>query len=238
MPSAPKWLFDTVDLLMPKLPSMHVEDTVLLSPFIKKISFKGSFDKLTLPVGASIDFRVSDTQARRYTVSHADIANGLLECIVHLHGDGIGQQFMDNLRKGDKIDLNKPRGERKYYDRSAARFLIFGDETSLGLACSFFPVLKKSNQPFQFYFELDEENKNVPAVLGLEHYTVFPKNQVFRNEARVSELPVIQATGWQRSNFVLTGNVRSAQTFRKVIKEKTEGKVYLHGYWLEGKKGL
>jgi NADPH-dependent ferric siderophore reductase len=238
MPSAPKWLFDTVDLLMPKLPSTEVDDTKLLSPSVKKIRFKGDFGKLSIPVGAYIDFRVSDTQARRYTVSHADIANGMLECIIHLHGNGSGQQFMGKLRKGDKIDINKPRGERKYYDRSAGRFVIFGDETSLGLACSFLPVLKENSQPFQFYFELDEENNSVPGMLGLEHYTVFPKSDVFRKEARISELPVIQAADWQRSNFVLTGNVKSAQTFRKVIKEKTQGKIYLHGYWLEGKKGL
>lgn len=238
MPSAPKWLFDTVELLTPKLPSVEVEDAVWLSPSLKKIRFKGHFDKLTLPVGAFCDFRVSDTQARRYTVSNADIANGMLEFIVHLHGDGIGQQFMNRLKKGDRIDLYKPRGESRYYDKSAERFVVFGDETSLGLACSFLPVLNEKKHPFQFIFELDDENKNIPGMLGLEHYTVFSKNGLFRQEAGISELPVIRSADWQRSNFVLTGNVRSAQAFRKVIRAQTQGRVYLQGYWLEGKKGL
>jgi len=37
---------------------------------------------------------------------------------------------------------------------------------------------------------------------------------------------------------VLTGNVEFTQLFRKIIKDKASGKVYLHGYWLAGKKGL
>jgi len=72
----------------------------------------------------------------------------------------------------------------------------------------------------------------------LENCVVFPKSGLFRNEKWISDLPVIKITDWQEANFVLTGNVKSAQTFRKIIKNKTNGKIYLRGYWLEGKKGL
>lgn len=238
MPSAPKWLFDAVDLLLPKLSSIEVADTEFLSQSVKKIRFKGDFTNLNFPVGCYIDFRVSDTEARRYTASYVDARNGTLEFIVHLHGEGSGRNFMDNLKTGDTIDMNKPRGERRYYDQSAERFVVFGDETSLALACSFLPVLKKNKHQFQFYFELDDVNKNVPILLGLENYTVFPKQNLFRKEEWINDLPVIQATDWECAHFILTGNVKSAQTFRRVIKNKTKGKIILQGYWLEGKKGL
>jgi len=238
MPSAPKWLFNTVDLLLSKLPSVEVAGTELLSPSVKQIRFKGDFNNLNFPVGSYIDFRVSDTQARRYTASYVDAENGFLEFIVHLHGEAPGSHFMDSLKAGDKINMNKPRGERKYYDMSAEKFVIFGDETSLGLACSFLPVLKRNQHQFQFYLELDEENKDVPQLLGLENCAIFPKNGLFRNEEWISDLPVIQVAGWHEANFVLTGNAKSGQTFRKVLKSKTNGKINLHGYWLEGKKGL
>ncbi|RZJ68922.1 MAG: siderophore-interacting protein, partial [Flavobacterium sp.] len=43
---------------------------------------------------------------------------------------------------------------------------------------------------------------------------------------------------WNTTNFALVGNVKSVQTFRKVLKDKMQGNIYSQGYWLEGKKGL
>lgn len=191
MPSAPKWLFDSVEFLLPKLPLAEITETVFLSPSIRKIRCSGDLINLNFAVGSYIDFRVSDTEARRYTASYSDSENGILEFVVHVHGNGSGSHFMNNLKVGDKIKLNKPRSYN-YYDKSAENFVIFGDETSLGLARSFLPVLKKNKHPFQFYFELDDENKNVPELLGMESYTVFPKNGSFRNEEWISHLPVIK----------------------------------------------
>ena len=237
MPSAPKWLFDSLEYILPNVPLAEVTETVFLSPSVKKIRCTGPVNQLHFTVGSYIDFRVSDTEARRYTASYADKENGVVEFIGHLHGNGNGSHFMDRLQVGDTIKLNTPRAY-KYYDKSADHFLIFGDETSVGLALSFLPVLKKNGHSFQFYFELDDENSHVPELVGLENYTVFPKNGSFRNEEWIGDLPVLKTAEWQDARFVLTGNAKSAQTFRKVIKNKTRGNVHLHGYWLEGKKGL
>lgn len=238
MPSAPKWLFDAVDLFISKLPDVVVNETELISRAVKRVRLRGDFRDLNFSVGCYIDFRVSDTEARRYTVSHADKDHGFLELVVHLHGPGSGSQFMQDLKPEDEIKMNKPRTERNYYDRSAAGYVIFGDETSLALACSFLPVLKQNKQQFQFIFELDDQNKKAPELLGLENYTVFAKNGSFRNEEWVNQLPLFQTPDFQKASFVLTGNAKSAQTFRKVAKSKGAQKIYLHGYWLEGKKGL
>ncbi|MCO5241145.1 MAG: hypothetical protein M9904_13930 [Chitinophagaceae bacterium] len=51
------------------------------------------------------------------------------------------------LKVGDKINNNRS-GAFRYYDKSAEKFVIFGDETSLGLTRSFLPVLKKTNIGF------------------------------------------------------------------------------------------
>src|SRR3546814_14985264 len=71
---------------------------------------------------------------------------------------------------------------KKQYEPTIKQHLIFGDETSFGLACSFLPYLKMNQHQFQFYFELDESNFNVPQLLGLENYSVFSKND--RSEER------------------------------------------------------
>lgn len=238
MPSAPKWVFDSVDFLLSKLPSVEVTETMFLSPSVKKIRFNGDFKKLNFPIGSFIDFRVNDTEARRYTASYVDPDKGVLEFIVYLHGEGCGSEFMGNLKIGDKINMNKPRGERKYYDKTAEKWVVFGDETSLGIARSFLPVLKKNNHKFQFIFELDNENKNVPGLLGLENCIIFPKNGSFRNEKWINDLSVFQTSDWRGGSFILTGNVKSVQTFRRVLKGKTTGKIFSQCYWLEGKKGL
>ena len=238
MPSAPKWLFDAVDLIITKLSSITISDVQLLSTSLKRIRFTGDFSKINFTVGTYIDFRVNSTDARRYTVSHVDVEKGILEIIVHLQGKGPGSHFMNTLQRGDVIDLNWPRSERNYYARSAEKLLIFGDETSLGLACAFLPELKKKKHQFLYYLELDEENWSVPEQLGLENFVVFPKNGSFQNQIWLNQLPLFQSTEWQEAHYILTGNASSAKAFKNAIKHNTNGKIFLHGYWLEGKKGL
>lgn len=238
MPSAPKWVFDVFDhLLSAKSSSIEVSRIEYLSNTIKRIQFKGNLKKLNFGIGSFIDFRVSDTDSRRYTISSVDTAGGTLELIAHLHGEAPGSCFMDQLRISDKVNINPPR-PYKYYDQTVETYVIFGDETSLGLACSFLPSLERNNHRFQFYLELAEENKDMASLLQLKNCTVFEKNGSFRNEKWIEELPVVQLPEWQQANFVLTGNVRSVQTFRRVLKTRSKGKIVSHGYWLEGKKGL
>jgi NAD(P)H-flavin reductase len=150
MPSAPKWVFDVAQRLLPKLPLMEVINIDTLSPTLKIIRFKADLQKMNFQIGSYIDFRVSDTEVRRYTASFVDYNSGYLEFIIHLHNKGEGSIYMNNLKVGDKINNNQPRAY-KYYDNSADKYVIFGDETSLGLARSFLSVLKNSKKQFQFY---------------------------------------------------------------------------------------
>lgn len=238
MPSIPKWINDAFEsLLSSKFPSVEVTNTEYFSPSVKKISLKGDFRKLDFQIGYYIEFRVNDTEYRRYMVSHGDSEKGFMEIIAHLHGEAPAVKYLHELTKGDKAIVIPPRGN-KWYNESVEKQLIFGDETSLSLACSFLPVLKQNKHQFQFYFELDEKNKEVPELLGLENYTVFPKNGSFRNEKWVTDLPIFKTADWQNANYILTGNVKSVQTFRKVLKNTATGKIVSKGFWLEGKNGL
>jgi len=238
MPSIPKWINDAFEnLLSSKFPLVEVTNTEYFSPSVKKICLKGDFKKLDFQIGYYIEFRVNDTEYRRYMISHGDSENGFMEIIAHLHGEAPAVKFLHKLMKGSKAIVIPPRGN-KWYNESVVKQLIFGDETSLSLACSFLPVLKKNKHQFQFYFELDEENKEVPELLGLENYTIYPKNGSFRNEKWVGDLPIFKTADWQNANFVLTGNVKSVQTFRKVLKNTATGKIFSKGFWLEGKNGL
>lgn len=233
--SIPKWL---IGLFGNKLsPNVKVVETTYLSPEIKKISFKGDISDWDFSIGYASVIRVSETEFRNYTVSYHNKENGVFDIIFHIHGNGVGSHFIDSLKVGNELFISPPRG-KILYDPNLKHQFFFGDETTLGVACAFLPLLKANRHQFQFYFELNEANNSIPELLGLENYTVFPKNNSFRNEKWISTLPLFQMQQSDTANLALVGNVKSVQTFRKVLKNKTQGTVYSQGYWLEGKKGL
>lgn len=231
----PKWIGDWLESATG--PRLTVIETIYISPTVKKIRFHGGISKMNFIIGGASVIRVSDTEYRNYTIAYHNIEKGILEIIFNIHGNGVGSQYIDGLKTGDELHVSSSRGHAAYHAKVKQHF-IFGDETSLGLACSFLPVLKRNGQQFQFYFELNEENKRVPELLGLENCTVFSKDGSFSNDKWINDLPIFQTADWQTANFILTGNVKSIQAFRKVLKTTSTGKIIAQGYWLEGKKGL
>lgn len=233
--SIPKWIGDLFESTL--RPNAKVLETSYISSQVKKIRFQGDVSKMNFQIGYANVLRVSETEYRNYTAAYHDKEKGIIDIIFHIHKNGVGSNYFDSLNVGDETYIGPSRG-KKLYDPSIENQFFFGDETSLGLACAFLPILKSNNHPFQFYFELDEENKNVPKLLGLENFTVFVKNGSFRNEKWICDLPLFKTKEWNTGNFALVGNVKSVQTFRKALKHQTRGSVYSQGYWLEGKKGL
>lgn len=199
----------------------------------------GDIETLKFPVGAYIDLRVSSTAVRRYTIANVDKSKGFIEFIVHRQHKGCGRDFLDRLKLGDQLLINKPRGTVRYFEPGFDQYIIFGDETALGLAQSFLPQLKANNIAYQFLFELAEDNKHIPRIIGLDNTIVFSKKDYFRNQDWLNRLPVFQAEANKlKTKYVIAGNVIAAQTIRKVIRAKMKTKITLQGYWLEGKKGL
>lgn len=239
MPKAPKWLNDTVEtLLSGKMPLMRVTAAEYINSHIKRIRLHGDVRGLHFQTGYAMAVRVSGTEYRNYTVSYHDTEKGIVEMIAHLHGKAPGSRYIDHLTTGDELRLVPPRG-KKMYDSAVKQHYFFGDETSLGLACSLQNVFQKDDQRYRFYFELDQENQNVPALLGLDNYTVVPKGKTFCDAALINELPLFKVKEWHQGNFILTGNARSVQTVRKVVKQnKISGNILAQAYWAEGKTGL
>lgn len=233
--SIPKWMSGLLES------ALNYNATILqitnVSPQIKKIRFQGNLSKMNIQIGYANVIRVSKTEFRNYTIAHHDTKNDILDIIFHTHGNGVRSQYIDSLAINDQLYISPARG-KKMYNPNVKKQFIFGDETSLGLACSMLSSLKQNKHQFQYYFQLDRENINAPHLLGLEHYATFPKNGSFANENWMRNLPIFETPDWLHANFILTGNVKSIQTFRKVLKEKKVENILSQGYWLEGKKGL
>lgn len=222
-----------------KLPLAEVSALTAVTPSIKIIELKGDFKKLNFSSGSYLSLTLNYIQTRKYTVSHLDKDKGTLEFIVYLHRNiGTGQNFMNQINVGDTISMNSLHANSNYLKLPTNTFVFFGDETSLGLASSLYEKWTEKSYKFLFLFELDEENKAVPEALGFEHTLVFSKKKTFRNERLISQLDPITDPQWKEAVFLLTGNAKSIQIFRKVIKDKTTSKVYTRGYWVEGIEGL
>ncbi|WP_312901530.1 FAD-binding oxidoreductase [Chryseobacterium taichungense] len=233
----PKWAADLTEKTSSIMTDMKILETVYITPNVKKIRFQGDISRMNFQIGHANVIRVSDTEFRNYTTSYYNVDEGVLDIIFHIHGNGVGSQYIDSLKPLDELRISIPRGKKMYNENIQQQF-IFGDETSLGLACSMLTILKKNKHQYQFYFELDDENQNIPELLGLENYTVFSKKNTFRDEEWINELPIFNSDEWNTANFILTGNVKSVQTFRKVLKDNSRNNISSQGYWLEGKKGL
>lgn len=232
-------ILDFLGIAPINVPQAEVVDIDVLSSSIKRIRLKGQFEKLQLTSGSYISFKINYILTRKYTIAALDKPNGCLEFIVYLHQHkGNGQQFMDQLNIGDKLNMNSLRSNSNHLDFPTSKFVFFGDETSLGLGLSLLKKWKQQKADFLFLFELDAENENVPEQLGFERTQVYAKQRTFRTEKLIGQLEPIEHAQWKDAVFLLTGNAKSIQIFRKVIKDKTTSKVYTRGYWIEGIEGL
>lgn len=240
MPTAPKWLNDALEKIAPSfIRTVKVEKSVYLNPHIKKVRLQGNFTTLDFAPGFTISFRVTSTESRHYTVSNAEDSKKAIEFIVYLHGNAVGANYINDLQPDNQKIKLAVLGSDRQYDPKVKKQVIFGDETSLSLMLSFLPFLKKNNHQFMLYIELEEENMIIPEKIGLCNHTVFSKSDVFRNIEEIQKLPLLGDPEWSDANIILTGNVNSIQNFRKALKlNNHRGRIYIKGYWLEGKKGL
>jgi NADPH-dependent ferric siderophore reductase len=239
MPKAPKWFNDTVEtLISSKMPLVRVTEMEYLTPCIKRIRLQGDLKGLTFHPGYAISVRINDTEYRNYTPAFEDVEKGIIELIVHLHGDAPGSRYMNNLSTGDELKLVPPRG-KKVYSENVKQYFFFGDETTVALAYALNERVKKNKALLQFYFELDTENKNIPAILGLDNYNVFSKNKSFIEIDLINKWPLFQGPGVKDACFIVTGNATSVQTVRRALKQHAvSGNIIAQAYWAAGKTGL
>ncbi len=215
----PKWMGDAVESLMAsKFLTVTVTRVEYLSPEVKKVCFTGDLSKADFDAGYAVTFRVNALDHRDYTP--AVFTKDTCEIIFHIHGNGPGSTFADNLQVGDTTKMVIPRGRKLY--REGVENFFFGDESSIG-------TLKAIMQevPCTGILELDEVNFSVPEKLGMQVDVVRKGSSSF---------PLIK----EKAAYVLTGNGTSIQSFRKMLKEKgvSSSQIITKAYWIQGKKGL
>ena len=103
MPRIPKWLGDTMETVFSRMITPAIVTKVeYIFPELKRVIMEGDFTKINFMPGNVIEFRVTDTDFRHYTVSALDQEKGVCEMLVYLHERGVGSNWVKNIRPCSK----------------------------------------------------------------------------------------------------------------------------------------
>jgi NADPH-dependent ferric siderophore reductase len=245
MPTAPKWLGDTMELVLSR--QMHpvvVSAVNYLDSIFKRVRFEGDLRGSGFAPGQVVQLRVSDTDYRHYTPSFFDEKNGVCDILFYLHGQGPGSDWARQLAVGQTIRLRGPGG-RLRYDAAAKHHFFFGDETAIGLFRCLKDAVNENNQEYLCVLELDEGNRTFPERSDLTAEVVAKSSEI----PAFGAIQVLDAISppdsvfwdvWKHATFYLAGRAQSIQAFRKKLKSfgVSGSQIRTQAYWADGKKGL
>lgn len=241
MSSMPKIIGDFIEITFTnKICKVNVTTIETPGPNIKIIHFKGVFPHVKFKLGQAIVIRIDDTNYRNYTPSKWNSETGTFEVIFHIHHNGPGSKFVDNLKLNDQITVGLPRGF-KIFNKEAKYHFFFGDETCISVFKSMKDEINRTENNYLGILELDELSVSIPEKLGL-NVDIVPKS-INKAESAIKALQNLDAEIWdlwKNGFFYLMGNAKSIQAFRKALREKgiSNKNIHTQPYWAEGKAGL
>lgn len=241
MSSMPKIIGDFMEMAFAnKICKVNVSTIETPSPNIKIINFKGTFPHVKFKIGQAIVIRIDDTNYRNYTPSKWNSETGTFEVIFHIHHNGPGSEFINNLKPNDQITVGLPRGF-KIFNKEAQYHFFFGDETCISVFKSMKDEINRTENNYLGILELDELSVEIPKKLGLV-VDVVPKS-IRKAESAIKSLHNLDAEIWElwkNGYFYLMGNAKSIEVFRKALREKgvSNKSIHTQPYWAEGKVGL
>jgi len=190
--------------------------------------------------GQKVQIQFGGWVQRTYTPISWDVRGGSTQILACMHGDSPGANWARSLAPGDACSLFGPRGslDLNALGRPA---LLFGDETSFGLAHSL-RYTPAGAQGVELVLEVASKDE---AGVVLERLDVSNAHLVTRTagdahlsevEARVAEL-LGKASIEQ---FVLSGKSTSIQRLTWNLRQRglSSRQIKARVYWAPGKKGL
>ena len=221
-------------LLASKFLEVQVVAVSYPAPHVKSVRFEAQCSCMDFYIGYAVAFRVTALDYRNYTPAMVD--DDVFDIVFHLHGKGPGSLFASRLQVGDSVKMLMPRGKKMY--RPAPAQFVFGDETSLGLCRAIMQEARQRQQAFTGVLEVDDGNRAAVEKLQL------PLHHIAKDDAAALDrwLDAYFAAGAvpAAGMYYLTGNARSIQTCRRLLKERgvSSGQVFTQPYWVQGKRGL
>jgi ferric-chelate reductase (NADPH) len=208
--------------------SEHFHSLQLEGPALREVAWTAG-EKIQISLGGTF-------ATRTYTPTEWDATKGQTHILAYAHGEGPGSDWVRSARVGDRFHLFGPRPSVDV-EQMPGGTVLFGDETSLGLALAL--SAQHRDNPPRLVFEVNSasETARVLDEIGL------PNAQVIERDAEDGHFErVVQALegASARGTIVLTGKAQSIQHVRKRLKlgESVKRPIVARAYWAPGKRGL
>lgn len=187
--------------------------------------------------GQKVQLQMGGWTQRTYTPMSWDPVAGSTQLLAYVHGDGPGATWARELRVGDSCMVFGPRGSLDL-DALSAPGLLFGDETSIGLAHAL-RFSKSGGRGIALLLEVGdrERTRALLARLGLEAELI-TKQEEDRHlpELEAAATKLIQAHSL--ASGVLSGKATTIRQLGKHVRSLGLRKIQTRAYWAPGKKGL
>ncbi|MGV8995470.1 MAG: siderophore-interacting protein [Parvibaculaceae bacterium] len=211
----------------------------ILSEHFKLVTIEGEALKdHVFVVGQKTQIPIGGMSSRTFTPIMWDNVAGATKFLAYCHSDTPAARLVGALTVGGDIAMFGPRGS---LDLSAlpSPALLFGDETSFGLAQS---LAASGAGDVAFLFEVTSvtEAKTVLGLLGISN-AVLVERMAGDTHLDQLESQMVQMVGARvLKQFVLTGKSVSIQRLSRALKARgvTTAAIKAKAYWAPGKTGL
>lgn len=210
-----------------------------LSPRFRLIELEGeSLKDVAWTAGQKIQIAMgSGLSARTYTPMSWDTGSGRTRLLAFAHGDGPGSRWASGLREGDTCQFFGPRRSLDLTGLEAP-VVLFGDETSFGLAAALRDNLRAGGALHMFETADVAASRQALESINLGQARLIARSTDEDHLATVeAEMLRLAANGAQ---FVLTGKASSIQRISRTLKAAgvASSPIKAKAYWAPGKTGL
>jgi NADPH-dependent ferric siderophore reductase len=220
--------------------SAEVIDVEDVGPVFRIVTLGGdALRNVEWTPGDKIQIQFGGWVQRTYTPMDWDAVSGRTRILVYLHGDGPGTLWARSLTKGAACLILGPRKSIRLV-RPQCPIVLFGDETSLGLAASLSNQV--SPQAAQKLFEISTLGHTMPVIERLRlhdaHVCVRLPGEGHFTELETRMAALLQAQ--VEVDIVLTGKAGSIRHLSRSLQQRgtDAGRRQSKAYWAPGKTGL
>ena len=189
--------------------------------------------------GDKIQLQLGGWTQRTYTPMGWDAESGRTRILAYLHAGGPGAQWARTLRRGDACTVFGPRKSIRLAAPQAP-IIVFGDETSLGLAAALADQMSAPTVLGLFEVTRPTDAEAVVHRLQLQGAVLCTRlaNDGHFNELETRMSALLQAH--PTAHIVLTGQAGAIQRIGKLLKRRdiAAGRRHSKAYWAPGKTGM
>lgn len=214
--------------------SAHVVDIVDIGSAFRLITLGGDgLRHVAWTPGDKLQVQLGGWVQRTYTPIDWDAVAGRTRILVCLHAGGPGTQWARMVRKGDDCILFGPR---KSIQPPPSSVIVFGDETSLGLAAAL-------NRPaMHLLLEVSDVAQAMPVIdyLGLDNAHVRARLEGDAQYPMLAEHLTGMLMDDPAAGIVLTGRAGAIGQMTRFLRqiEVGTGRRQSKAYWAPGKNGM